>query len=339
MIGVTTSQQSSEMKNGIRPVNLQTDLIALADLIELSFRDKMDESGRAAIREMRYLSRLGFGLNLMTLTGFSDLALGISRGFVKIVDGHLVGNVSIYPANWRKEAGEAWMIANVSTHPNYRQQGIARQLMAICIDHIAKQNATDAILQVDYDNHHAIHLYETLGFVRERAFTKWTRSSMVSSPQRNPDLDDIFFTQPRRGDWQAEYELAQATRPNDRGGINWLKPLHIKDFQPSFMRSLSKILSFGDKEKLIVRDDNSSDLLASLWIERSFALSRTNLTLMIRPETDTRYAEVLLANVMRRYRTSSFVLEHPHDDAPITELLTKYRFRPYRTVWHMRYSY
>ncbi len=339
MIGVTTSSETNEMKNGIRPVNLQTDLLALADLIELSFRDKMDESGRAAIREMRYLSKLGFGLNLMTMTGLSDLALGISRGFVKILDGDLVGNVSIYPANWRKELGTAWMIANVSTHPNYRQRGIARELMAMCIDHISEKNATDAILQVDYDNHPAIHLYETLGFVRERAFTKWTRSSMVSTPQRNRELDGIFFTKPRRGDWRAEYNLAQETRPNEKGGIGWLKPLHIKDFQPSFMRSLGQLLSLGDKEKLIIRDDNSSDLLASLWIERSLALSRTNLTMMIRPETDIRFAEVLLANAIRRYRTSSFVLEHPHDDVSTTELLSQYRFRPYRTVWHMRYSY
>lgn len=339
MINVRIPEQTTPMKNGIRPVNLQTDLLPLADLIELAFRDTMDESGRAAIREMRYLSKLGFGLNFLTTTGLSDLAIGISRGFVKIVDSKVVGNVSMFPANWHKEVGEAWMVANVSTHPDYRQRGIARDLMLMCTEYLARKKATDVILQVDYDNHHAIHLYETLGFTRERAFTRWTRSSMVSTLQRNPDLDDIFFVQPRRGDWQAEYELAQATRPNNRGGIGWLKPVHVQDFRPSFLRSLSKLLSFGDKERLIVRDDNTHNLLASLWVERSLALSRTNLTLMTYPETEVHIVEAMLSSVLRRYRSSGFVLEHPHDDTAVTELLTKYRFRPYRTLWHMRYTY
>ena len=338
MISVTTPPPNIAIKNGIRPVNIQTDLLALADLIELSFRDTMDENGRAAIREMRSLSKMGLGLNLLTMTGLSELVMGISCGFVKIVEGRLVGNVSIYPANWHREIGKAWMLANVSTHPEYRQQGIAHDLMRRCIDYIAQKGATDVILQVDYDNHPAIHLYETLGFDRERAFTRWTRSSMVSTPQANDALKDIFFTKPRRSDWQQEYDLAQATRPNNRGGIGWLHPTHIKDFKPSFMKMLRSVFTLSDKEKLIVRDDKTSDLLLSLWVERGL-LSRTNLTLLKYPETDVRFAEVLLGSVLRRYRSSSFVLEHPHDDTDITELLTRYRFKPYRTLWHMRYRY
>lgn len=338
MITVTTPPQNTITQNGIRPVNIQTDLLPLADLIELSFRDTMDESGRAAIREMRSLSKMGLGLHFLTMTGLSELAMGVSRGFVKIADGKLVGNVSIYPANWHKEVGKAWMIANVSTHPDYRQQGIARDLMVRTIDHIAEKQATDAILQVDYDNHHAIHLYETLGFVRERAFTRWTRSSMVSTSQINYDLNDIFFTKSRRSDWQQEYELAQTTRPNNRGGIGWLQPTHIKDFKPSLIGMLRSVFALGDEEKLIVRDDKTSNLLISLWIERGL-LSRTNLTLLKYDTTDVRFAEVLLGNVLRRYRSSSFVLEHPHDDTEISELLKRYRFRPYRTLWHMRYRY
>lgn len=338
MISVTMPQQNIATKNGIRPVNLQTDLLALADLIELAFRDTMDASGRSAIHEMRALSKMGLGLSLLTMTGLSEVALGISRGFVKIIDGNLVGNVSIYPANWRKEVGKAWMLANVSTHPEYRQRGIARDLMMRCMEHIADKKATDVILQVDYDNQHAIHLYETLGFVRERAFTRWTRSSMVSSPQMNDNLKDIFFTKLHRNSWQQEYELAQATRPNSRGGIGWLHPIHIQDFQPSFKSILRKIFTFGDKDKLVVHDESSSKLLTSLWIERSM-LSRTNLTLLKQPDADIRFTEALLASVLRRYRSSNFVLEHPHDDTDITDLLSRYRFKPARTLWHMRYHY
>ncbi|MGJ3240022.1 MAG: GNAT family N-acetyltransferase [Anaerolineae bacterium] len=336
MISVMPAPDSS-MQDGIRPVNIQTDLASLADLIELSFRDTMDESGRAAIREMRYLSKLGVGLNL--LSRLNDLMLGISQGYVMIRDGSLVGNVSIYPANWREELGKAWMIANVSTHPDYRGQGIARQLMHTCMDFIRDKGATHAILQVNYDNHPAIHLYDQLGFVRERAFTRWARSALVPTPDKNHDLEDIFFTKPRRAEWQQEYQLVQRTRPNERGGIGWLQPLHIKDFQPSLWQSLKRLFAFGDRERLIVRDDDNTNLLAMLWVERSLALSRTRLTLFKHPDAEMRYAEVLLSNVLRRYRSASFYLEHPHDDGAVSELLTAYRFRPHRTVWHMSYSY
>ncbi|MEM9954700.1 MAG: GNAT family N-acetyltransferase [Chloroflexota bacterium] len=337
MLTATFIPKKTNAKDGIRRVNIETDLAPLADLIELAFHETMDESGRAAIREMRYLSRLGFGLNL--LARLNDLVLGISQGYVAIVDGKLVGNVSVYPANWRKEIGTAWLVANVSTHPDYRKRGIARTLMQEAMRFIRKKRATDAILQVDYDNHHAIHLYETLGFHKERAFTKWGRSGLVSSPQRNHELDDIFFTKPRRSDWQAEYDLVSATRANERGGIGWLRPIHEKDFRPSIMRAVSNVFSFSDQERLIVRADEDSHLLASLWTERSLALSRTKVTLFRQPNMDIRYIEALLSNILRRYRSASFILEHPHDDVPITELVDQYRFRPRRTVWHMRYTY
>ena len=337
MISVTTPPLNVKMIDGIRPVNVQTDLAPLADLIELAFRETMDESGRAAIREMRYMSKLGFGLKV--LPRLNELMLGISQGYVAIVDGQLVGNVSLYPASWRREIGKAWMFANVSTHPDYRKQGIARELMHRCMEFVHSKGATHAILQVDYDNKHAIHLYETLGFVRERAFTKWIRNALVSAPAINRELDDIFFTKPHRNDWQEEYALIQLTRPNARGGIGWLQPVHIKDFRPSLWGSLKKIVSFGDKEKLIVRDAETSELLSLLWVERSLTLSRTKLTLFKHADAGIRFAEVLLSSVLRRYRTSGFSLEHPYDDMEQSDLLTEYRFRPHRTVWHMSYAF
>ena len=337
MISVTTPPLNMRMTDGIRPVNIQTDLAPLADLIELAFRETMDESGRAAIREMRYMSKLGFGLKI--LPRLNDLVLGISQGYVAIVDGKLVGNVSLYPASWRREIGKAWMFANVSTHPDYRKQGIARDLMDRSMEFIHSKGATHAILQVDYDNKHAIHLYESLEFVRERAFTKWVRTALVSAPARSDELDDIFFTQARRSDWKQEYTLIEATRPNERGGIGWLQPLHMKDFRPTLWSNFKKILSFGDKEKLIVRDEETSELLTLLWIERSMALSRTRLTLFNQADSERHNAEALLSSVLRRYRTSGFSLEHPYDDRVISDLLTQYRFRPHRTVWHMIYAF
>jgi hypothetical protein len=51
--------------NGLRPINLRTDLAPLADLIEIVFASSMDASGKSAIREMRYLSKIGAGLGFL----------------------------------------------------------------------------------------------------------------------------------------------------------------------------------------------------------------------------------------------------------------------------------
>lgn len=331
---VTTQQHGF-----IRPVNIQTDLAPLADLIEMVFHDRMDENGKAAIREMRYMSKLGVGLRL--LGQLNDLIVGISQGFVWIEDDRLVGNVSIYPARLSNGAQNVWMIANVGTHPDFRKRGIARLLMERSLQYLRQEKkAEQVLLQVDYDNHHAIHLYETLNFTRQRSFTKWTRSSFVAAPSFKRELDDFFITKPRRHEWEAELALAQETRANERGGIGWLKPLDENSFRPTLWKDIKKILSFSSMQKLIVRAENKGDgtLLASLWIERGAILRHTQLTLMRHPAGGMHAAEALLINALRLYDNGGFLLEHPHDDEEVSALLTDYRFRPHRTVWHMRYD-
>lgn len=324
----------------IRPVNIETDLASLADLIELVFHERMDDSGRAAIREMRYMSRLGIGLRIFGQ--LNDLIVGISQGFVWIEDGKLVGNVSLYPARLPGTDNRAWLIANVGTHPAYRQRGIARLLMERSLQFLHEEKgASQVLLQVDYDNTHAIELYKSLGFRQERAFTRWTRSSLIAAPPFKRDFEHFFISRPRRHDWQAEFELATETRDNHRGGIGWLKPLREETFRPTVWKSLRGLFALTSTRKLIIRDAHTDDdqLLASLWIERGMVLRRTQLTLMRRIQHGILAAEALLVNALRLYNTGGFLLEHPHDDEAISALLTSYRFRPHRTVWHMRYRF
>ena len=141
-------------QDGVRPVNLRTDLRPLADLIELVFADSMDSSGRSAIREMRYLSGLGYGLKL--IARLNELALGISLGFVYVSDGKLVGNVSVYPASYPAGFGETWILANVGVHPDYQGRGMAQELMRASLEMIRWRGAGRVILQVNYQNEAAL---------------------------------------------------------------------------------------------------------------------------------------------------------------------------------------
>jgi ribosomal protein S18 acetylase RimI-like enzyme len=330
----TSSDSHLPDENGLRPVNLRTDLAPLADLIELVFASSMDESGRLAIQEMRTVSRLGSALGF--LGRLNELVLGISLGYVWIEDGRLVGNVSIYPATYPYGGGAGWIIANVGVHPDYQRRGIAYQLMRAALRMIAGKGGEHAILQVDYDNTPAINLYARLGFIMERAFTTWTRSSMMPPP---PENNAVFITRRTSREWHQEYELAQHVRPANRGGIGWLRPLHPAMFRTPLWRQIWETVTLSGIERLVVHSPDKRRLLASAWVENPFVSSRTRLTLLADPAESPVYIEAVLGNILRRLRTSSFSIEHPRDDDTVTELLRRHRFLAERAVWHMRYDF
>jgi GNAT superfamily N-acetyltransferase len=308
--------------------------MALADLIELVFASTMDESGRAAIREMRALGHLGNAIGL--LSRLNELALGIGLGYVWMVGDRLVGNVSIYPATAPYRSGEAWIIANVGVHPEFQRLGIARHLMQTALDAIQERAGRLALLQVDFDNYGAIDLYRELGFVQERAFTTWHRHGHSVPPLAVSD-ENVFITRRRASEWPQEYALVQRLRPTEQGGIGWQRPLHKSFFQKPLLSQLWDWITLNTIERLVIRTDDEKEILAAAWIESSLSGLRTRLTLFNDPDLAL-YAEILLHTVARRFRASSLSIEHPYDDIVGTNLLRAYHFIPDRTLWHMRYD-
>jgi ribosomal protein S18 acetylase RimI-like enzyme len=330
---LTTLAASSHTFSGLRPVNLKTDLAPLADLMELAFADSMDTGGRAAIREMRALSKLGGGLNL--LSGVNDLVAGIGLGYVWAENGRLVGNVSIYPASLPSHLPKTWIIANVAVHPDWRGRGIARQLMQTSMDAVRARSG-DIILQVEERNDTAYHLYDSLGFTAEGTFNHWRRPSSARKPPA-PDHPLAYITRRSRGEWQAEYALAQRVRPAEQGGIGWLRPLDLYYFKKPLLAAISDALNLRSVERLIIRGEDERDILASLWIESAFGASTTTLTMMVHPDYAPLYSEALLNNVTRRFEGSVLVTDHPIDDTVSNYLLSKYQFIVTRTLTHMRW--
>jgi len=322
--------------DGVRPVNLHSDLRPLADLIELAFANSMDSAGRSAIREMRYLSHMGAALRL--ITRINSLAEGISLGFVYMDAGELVGNVSIYPANFPRELGETWLLANVAVHPRQRRRGIAHQLVASSLEALRSRGAARVILQVDCANEAALKLYEAQGFIYERAWRHWRRSSRVRAPV--PPGHDFHITRLRRNERAAEFALAQAARPNSRGGLGWLKPLRKADFYLSPWRQVRKWLSMNSIEKLIIRNADAREILASCWLENAMSFGRVQARLFTSPQIDHRaYAEALISNLVSRYERTTILVEHPRDDDVVSELLRRQQFKVRRELWHMRLEF
>ncbi len=319
--------------DGVRPVNLRADLRPLADLIELVFSDSMDSSGRSAIREMRFLSQMGYGLKL--IARMNELALGISLGFVYIMDGKLVGNVSVYPASYLAALGETWILANVAVHPDYQRRGIAHELMRASLEMIRKRGAARIILQVNHDNVPAQRLYESHGFIHERAWRVWRRSGFHSAPFASSS--DYQVSRRRPSEWQAEFALARAARPNNRGGLGWLKPVQKAAFHTPFWKQLRDLLSLNSIERLVIRDRASGDILASCWQESAVSFGNIRAWLFASPEIDHGpFAEALLGNLVSRHNRATIVFEHPRDDYIVNGLLKYHQFNIKRELWHMR---
>jgi predicted N-acetyltransferase YhbS len=320
-------------QDGLRPVNLRTDLRPLADLIELVFADSMDSSGRSAIREMRYLSSLGYGLKL--IARLNELALGISLGFVYVLDGKLVGNVSVYPASYPGGFGEIWILANVGVHPDYQRRGIAGELVRASLDMIRRRGAARVILQVNYRNEAALRLYQRQGFIYERAWQVWRRSGFLRAPA--PSGRELQITRLRQRDWQAEYALAQAARPNSRGGLGWLKPVHRGAFNQSLWGRLRGLFALSSVDKMIIRGNDSDSILASCWVESALGLGNIRAWFFADPAIDYQpYAQALLSKLVSRFDRSTIVFEHPKDDAIVNDLLKTCQFTIKRDLWHMR---
>lgn len=335
MTGLSRTQISSTTiaVDGVRPVNLRTDLRPLADLIELVFADSMDSSGRTAIREMRYLSHVGYGLHLVSR--LNELALGISMGYVYVIDGQLVGNVSVYPSGYPKDMRDTWILANIGVHPAYQRRGIASDLVSAALEMIANKRGRHVILQVNHENIAALRLYERLGFVYERAWCNWRRSGYIKSPLAEKSIFPV--TRLRQSEWRSEYELAQAARPNSRGGLGWQKPLHISYFRVPWWQRLLNQISLNHVEKLVIRSDESDQIVASCWLESLVSSSNIRLRLFAAPSLDHRpYVEALLRNVLSRFPRATITVEHPRDDNVVNELLTHYQFKVKRDLWNMR---
>lgn len=329
----TNKKQAQAREVGLRPVRLRQDLGAVADLIELAFGPTMDAGGRAAVREMRTLSRSG--PILWFIAGLDNAVQALMRGFVWIdpVTGRLIGNVSIYPAGY----GDLWVIANVAVHPDFRRRGIAEEMMRASLDFAIQQKASGVALQVEADNDSAQRLYQKLGFCTLRGFTRWRRHPYLDPPLPLTQMPDITYLTHR--EWKAELALAERLRPEDRGGMGWLRPTQPREFRPKF--SLGRTFGMRNEERWVIRDpQNDERLLATLRTDSRFGSTYTRTDVLVAPEYQGELEWPLL-NFAIRYAADQrrgLMIEHPSDDENATIVFNENRFESVRRLNHMLWT-
>jgi ribosomal-protein-alanine N-acetyltransferase len=107
-----------------------------------------------------------------------------ARCWVAELDEHVVGMLVL------------WMIideahiATLATHPDYRRQGIAEQLLITALEHASKEGAQTALLEVRARNEAALALYHKYGFEvvgrRERYYKDNNEDAVLMTLSRLP---------------------------------------------------------------------------------------------------------------------------------------------------------
>ncbi len=153
----------------IRPFDVRSDLLAVSDLVELCFAERLSRDGKALLRKMRKSARSKrFQRWAYHVAGRVSMPF---TGFVWEEGGEVVGNLSLIP--YHLSQGDFYMIANVAVHPEHQRQGIGRALVRQALRFLEPRNLDGIWLQVDEGNLPAIRLYQQEGFIEQTRRTTW----------------------------------------------------------------------------------------------------------------------------------------------------------------------
>ncbi len=299
----------------LRPLDLTRDLAQVADLVELSFAERLDADGRRYIRQMRQAAH---NPGLLGLSGKVAPAFG---GFVWEHEGRIIGNLNMLPVVALNQ--RATLIANVAVHPQHRRQGIAQALTEAALEAISRQGIRQAWLQADADNTAALELYAGLGF-RERARrTTWHLLHLANAAAPT----DIQVEPRRRADWIAQRRWLTGLYPPS---VGWHLPLDLKALDPGLRGALTRLLHDRDlKQWAATRADELLGVLA--W--QSSHLQADWLWLAAPAEHAAEALRALIPHARRAISpTRKLALDLPAGLEP--ETLAELGFQPHQTlVW------
>lgn len=307
----------------LRPLNLGRDAAQVMALLNHVFAPTLDAEGR------RMLNTLSNKPYLMTR--LSKLAGGVIPGFVWEEDGRIVGNVSIMASRLPGR----FIIANVAVAPDYRRQGIARELMIASLNHLREHEAQTVMLQVDAGNNGAQRLYEQLAFTTIGTMTLW-HASFAAVRDIEPGAP-VNIRQLRGSEHAIAYQIDAASCPVD---LNWPDSLTPGHYRMGLRRWWDNFLNGRQSETWVVPDTDDRPLaLASIWSEWS---RPHKLTVRVPPMWRADLTQPLLAKVLRRVRylrRRSVQVEHDAFDEPVNQLLRAANLRPRRSLTTMRLEY
>jgi ribosomal protein S18 acetylase RimI-like enzyme len=330
---VTAAQVAQERGGGLRPMDPTRDLKAMADLIAEAFAEEMDERGRAALSELRWMARLS---PLVLWWSQADPSFQETfNGFVwEVPSGkgtrlQIVGNINLNraPGNQRR-----YIIYNVVVQDSYQGQGIGRRLMQAAIAEARDLGAQSIVLQVYETNLRALRLYTHLGFEEVTAEVDLRLDAAKAVPIQ--DAGDYRFRPWRPEDGQAIYDLVQLLTPPV---LQWLKPLQAREYRPDWWlrsaRWLADLLAGRHTYRLSVFHQNQ--LVGVMTVTATFKQGEHHLGMLIHRDHRGRVERALVSRALHMLGAMpprSVVTTVYKGHTAALEALNDYGFQEQRTL-------
>jgi ribosomal protein S18 acetylase RimI-like enzyme len=219
----------------IRPVVLPNDLDTMETLILGGFEyPDHPEWGIQADEKAGRVDRLR-GMKrswplLRALRFFSPVLRDAMRGFIAEENGKPVGLMNYARNNKEPE----WYLFNAAILPEYRRQGIAKQLMTAMLDDLRQRKARALFLNIIDQNVPSMRLCQGMGF--EVYSSSFEMDLEVDISIAEPTLPPGWTIQPRsRFDWRTEFELAKRVTPEN---VTRYEPMIESRYRVPFIRPI-----------------------------------------------------------------------------------------------------
>ena len=319
MTSVSTQLTNSKHHKQIRLLNPRRDLSRVADLIELCFAETLDPDGQRYIRRMREAGQ-NSGRGWLNPTIFRlNMA---AEGLVWQEKGAIIGNISLIP--FASLGRPIYLIANVAVHPDHRRKGIARALTHAALEWTAKRSVRSVWLQVRDNNHPAVHLYGSIGFVERARRTTWIR---LPSEVKGEAPSGTRIVQHRPKHWKSQRKWLRQNYPDE---LFWYWPTSPSAFRPGILGLIVRLFQETQLRQWGVEQSGQLRGILSWKTTSSFA---DQLWLAAPPESEEIVLQTLLPYIEWRGRAQRpLSIDYPVDRAAKT--LRETGFRPNHTlVW------
>ncbi len=326
---VTELPMLSHTNHHLRKLDARRDLTAVADLVELCFRDTLDPEGRNYLKQMRqaaqHASLIGWANSLYPEGSMPPAGL-VWEEDLESGDRRLVGNLSLIPINMQGKRG--YLIANVAVHPDFRGRGIGRALTIAGLEQARKRGAPAVWLQVRDDNPAAIHIYETTGFIERARRSSWVITAEIPPARLVPDLS---ITNRHPMHWPQQKAWLETLYPTE---LSWHLPMDWKALYPGLGGTLYRLLTWYFPRHWSAVQNNR--LLGLVTYARSTS-QNDQLWLAAPPDIDEAILLELLKTVRRNLpRRRPLALNLPAGLA--SETLQKAGFSTHQTLIWMKYQ-
>jgi GNAT superfamily N-acetyltransferase len=316
--------------SGPRRARFPQDVPQITELVELCFHDVMDYSSRRMLRDVRWIARMGDAAwGIARLTGSVNPSEWLANS-VWEEQGRVVGNVTL---TRRAPEESAWLVSNVSVHPDYRGRSIARALVSHALGDIRRRGGRKAYLQVNEANESAVRIYRELGFKEIGRRIAWFCASAENPnpPDEKSGAPGVQIAVRAASEWREEFTFWKEVSPH---GVSWNVPLTADSFRPSLWKRIEQALDGETERHFLARREGRMEAALSA----SRRLSGWDGVLVQRPDTGGAVEKGLLAAAWKIFPADQNVLLETTPQAGAASL-TELGFRKRRTFIWMRYTF